>query len=126
MPHKPVKKLPPIDLGEKTIGQRISKLRKEQGLTQQELADKIGTARGVVSDYERGRIRLYDEMVARFAKALKTTTDNIIGYNLSETENREIISLRFSRRIKEIETLPEHKIKNILKTLDDLIKANKE
>lgn len=85
----------------------------------------MGSSRSLVSDYETGRIRLYDEMVARFAKALKTTTDDIIGYNLDKEETKETTSLRFSKRIKDIENLPEHKIKIILKTLDDLIKANK-
>ena len=122
MPKKPI--LPPLDLGDETIGQRISRLRKEKGLSQKELADIIGISRSLISDYEIGRIRLYDEMVAHFAKALRTTTDNIIGY-YRDNEAKDIISLRFTKRIKEIETLPEHKIKMILKMIDDSIKANK-
>ena len=36
------------------IGRRISKLRKEQNLTQVELADKLGITYQAVSNWERG------------------------------------------------------------------------
>ncbi len=124
MPHKPANKLPPIDLGVETIGQRIARLRKEKGYTQHELAEKIGTARGVISDYERGRIRLYDEMVARFALALETNTDDIIGFK--QEKPKETVSLRYIKRIKRLDKLPEHKVKTILNMLDTMIQANEE
>lgn len=122
MPKKPVIELPPIDLGDETIGQRIARIRKDKGLTQQELAERIGTARSLVSDYERGRLRMYDEMVARFAMALETTTDDIIGFN--QEKEKETVSLRYTKRIKRLEKLPEHKIKNILNMLDAMIQSN--
>ncbi len=36
------------------IGQRIASLRKEQNLTQQELADRLGVTNKAVSKWERG------------------------------------------------------------------------
>lgn len=123
MPKKPVIQLPPIDLGEETIGKRIARLRKEKGFTQKELAEKIGTSHSIVSDYEIGRIRLYDEMVARFSIALEVSSDELLGLKQT-TKNKEDISLKYSKRIKKIEKLPDYKIRNILRTLDDMIKAN--
>ena len=52
MPRKLKNPLPPIDLGTESIGQRIARLRKQQGYTQQQLADKIGIERGLLTDYE--------------------------------------------------------------------------
>jgi ribosome-binding protein aMBF1 (putative translation factor) len=71
MPTIPKGKLPPLELTDESIGERIARLRKHQGLTQQQLGEKIGISFNIVSDYERGRLRLYDEMVSRFALTTK-------------------------------------------------------
>ena len=92
-------------------------------MTQQELADAIGIERILISDYERSRIRLYDELVAHFAKALHVSSDELLGLVKLDTDS-EAPSLRLMKRVAEIEKLPEIKKKAILKTLDDLIRAN--
>jgi len=78
MPKK-TRKLPPIDLGDEELGERIARLRRDKGLTQVELADKIGIIQPVLSDYERGRLRLYAEMVARVGVALDVSADELLG-----------------------------------------------
>ena len=123
MPRKLKNPLPPIELGSETIGQRIAYHRKRLGFTQKELGEKIGINRLLVSEYETGYVRLHDEMVARFALALNVTTDELLGLKLSRTVDTSM-SLRVTRRIREIERLPEKRKKAILHTLDDLIKAN--
>jgi transcriptional regulator with XRE-family HTH domain len=79
MPAKPKYHLPQITLDQTKIGERIAKIRKEKKLSQQQLAETIGIKRVLVSDYERGKIRLYDEMVARFAIALKVSAGYLLG-----------------------------------------------
>jgi hypothetical protein len=46
---KPKKK---IQLAEESVGQRISRIRKERGYTQNELAEHIGTIQALVSDMQ--------------------------------------------------------------------------
>ncbi len=123
MPAKPKRKLPPIDLGNMTIGQRIANFRKNHGFTQNQLAEKMGLTQSIISDYETGRLRLYDEMVARFAIALNVSTDDLLGLTVKHKDNTKI-SLRIMKRVTAIEELPETRKKAILKTIDDLIKAN--
>ena len=107
-----------------TIGQRIAKFRKLNGFTQQQLADHIGIEQNLISDYERGMIRLYDEMVGRFAVALGVSSDELLGL---KNQNPELpqISLRFLKRIAIIETFSEAQKKRILRNLDDSIEANR-
>ncbi|MBN2885027.1 helix-turn-helix transcriptional regulator [Patescibacteria group bacterium] len=126
MPRKIQKELPPIELlDEKTVSERIIEARKLKGLSQNELADKIGITRELFASYELGRSRIYDEMLTRIAIALDVTPNRLLGFEKDEN-TKENISLRYTKRIKEIEKLPEHKKKVILKTIDDSIKANKE
>lgn len=118
--------LPEIELQDsRPVGERIAEIRKSRGLTQENLAAIIGIARVTLADYERGRSRIYDEMIVRIAGALNVTTDRILGCKKQE-EIKEIVSLRYTKRIREIEGMPEHDKRSILKTLDDLIKANKK
>jgi hypothetical protein len=83
----------------------------------------MGITRKQITDYETGRARMNDEMVVRFALALKVSTDQLLGLKDFDDTNA-IPSLRITRRLRELDQLPEQKRKAILKTLDDLIRAN--
>jgi len=106
-----------------TTSLRIATFRKAKGLSQEALAEVIGISRKQVSDYELGRAHPNDEVIVRFALALGTSADTLLV--LKDVEYKEHSpNLRFTRRIRELEALPELKKKAILKTLDDLIRAN--
>lgn len=103
--------------GNETIGQRITRFRKERGYTQQELAKKIGIIQALVSDYEKDKIRLYDEMLARFALALEVTSDEILGINLSKKRSKQP-SLKIMKRLAIIDELSPSQQKKVLQSID--------
>jgi transcriptional regulator with XRE-family HTH domain len=78
MPRKSSLKLPALDLGKETVGERIARLRKERGYTQIELAERIGAIQALISDYNRDKLRLNGEMAVRFALALEVSTDELL------------------------------------------------
>ena len=51
------------------IGHRLAEVRKARGLTQQQVADRMGVTKGRVSQIEQGNVSGHD-VVARFAAAL--------------------------------------------------------
>jgi DNA-binding XRE family transcriptional regulator len=51
------------------IGHRLAEVRKARGLTQQQVADRMGVTKGRVSQIEQGKISGHD-VLARFAAAL--------------------------------------------------------
>lgn len=60
------------------FGEKLKSLRTSQKLTQQQLADRIGVAKSVVSYYESGdRYPSYDVLV-RLARIFHTTTDYLL------------------------------------------------
>ncbi len=128
MARKSTLKLPPIDLGDETIGQRIARLRKERGFSQQALAKKMGLVRVLISDYEKGRIRPYPEMVARFALAFGVSTDELIGLKPSESNNcnHEKNNLPIQKRMRMISELPPAQQKTIIQTIDYFVKGVKD
>jgi transcriptional regulator with XRE-family HTH domain len=114
--------LPAIDiLKDIKIGERIVKIRKEKGLTQKELAAKLGIKRTLMADYEIGRIRIYSEMVARIALVLNVTSDEILG--LKPLKNIAPFSLKIVRRLKKISELSPKLQKDALHHIDLLISA---
>ena len=62
-------------------------------------------------------------MVARFAKALRITSDEILGLQKEDAETAAL-SLRFVKRVSVIETFPEAQKKRILRNLDDAIDSH--
>lgn len=55
----------------KTLGKRIQKLRKNSGLTQEELAEKIGISRAYMGFIEQGRYSASLEVLEKIAKVLR-------------------------------------------------------
>ncbi|MDH4291388.1 MAG: helix-turn-helix transcriptional regulator [Dehalococcoidia bacterium] len=53
-----------------SIGMRIQQAREELGITQQELAAKLGCTQAALSNYELGKRRLYLANLERIASAL--------------------------------------------------------
>lgn len=125
MPQVSTLKLPPLDVDPKSIGSRLSQIRKERGYTQIALAKKTGFTQALISSYERGRLRLSAETVIRFAKALNVSTDDILGFS-NATKNTDRVSLRLIRRLGRIESLPKGKQKTILQAIDFMIQSAKD
>jgi transcriptional regulator with XRE-family HTH domain len=113
--------LTPVD--EKTIGRRLRELRERRGLTQAQLAEQVGIDQTLVSNYERGTVRLHGALVAGFAKALKASSDEILGIKESALKS-PATSGRLLRRLQRIEQLSRADQKSVLKFLDALIERN--
>jgi len=85
-------------------------------MTQEELAQEIGITQALVSKYEKGKLQISSEMLLRFTIALRTSSDRILG--IDDQNIDQDISLKISRRMNKIESLPESEKKALLKTID--------
>jgi transcriptional regulator with XRE-family HTH domain len=61
--------------------------RKHNNMTQQELADALGTAKSVISDLERGVVQLSDKWLRRLAPVLKTQPGHILDHDPADLDN---------------------------------------
>ncbi len=111
-----------MELGQETLGQRIARMRKEKGLTQVKLAEKMGMIQVLISDYERDKLRPHPEVIVRFAQALEVSADELLGMKQTATTGTKP-SLKTLRRMRKIEELPPSQQKTLLKTIDTFIKA---
>lgn len=69
-----------------TIGERIKQLREQQGLTLEELGNKVGVGKSTVRKWENGMIEnMRRDKIAKLAKALDVTPVYLMGWG--DTEN---------------------------------------
>ena len=61
-------------------GERIKKLRKEKGLTQQQLGEMLGVQKSAIAKYENGRVpNLKKETLSRLAEIFNVTPNYLLG-----------------------------------------------
>lgn len=123
MPRKSKLKMKPVRFGEdESLGQRIARIRKARGFTQNELADRVGIIQVLVSDYERDKLRLSAEMAVRFASALEVTADELLGIAELKGKGKKL-SRKILRRLEQIDALRPHQQAILLKTIDTFLRG---
>ncbi len=68
------------------IGYNIRRLRNEKGMTQEQLASRMGVTSAAVSKWESGQSLPDITMVMPLARVFEVTTDELMGYNAAVTE----------------------------------------
>lgn len=63
----------------KVLEERLVRLRKQRGLTQEELAAAVGVARNTIFNYENSRREPTADILRRLATVLRTTSDYLLG-----------------------------------------------
>ena len=71
------------------IGSRIRRYRKENGLTHEQLADKINVTKNRVSNWEQGINRPDADILADICRALNVSPSNLLGVYLSSDDLNE-------------------------------------
>ncbi|MEM7782800.1 MAG: helix-turn-helix transcriptional regulator [Planctomycetota bacterium] len=85
------------------------------------LAETMGIIQGLVSDYERDKLRPHAEMVVRFALALEVSNDELLGLKKMKT-SKTISNRRLLRRLQQIEALPKKAQDTIIGMIDLALK----
>ena len=67
------------------MGERIWKLRDQQGLTLEQLASRVGMTKGFLSDVENGKRGISSENLLRLAQALGASVDYLMTGDEGET-----------------------------------------
>ena len=105
------------------LGQRLAQLRKLRGLSQEELARRVGAIQVVISDYENGKTRLFAETAVRFAAALDVPVQELLQVSkpVAVEPAAHKPSRKLLRRMEQIERLPRRKQTALLTTIDTFL-----
>ncbi len=100
-----------------TLGERLARLRRERGITQVEMAEKLGVVQPVVSDYERGELRLHGQLIVDLTRILRVSADELLGLE-KPRQDSPVRNRRLLRRMQELERLPKRDQQALLRTID--------
>ncbi len=67
------------------LGKRLKDLRKEQGLTQQQVADRVWVSKAMISSYELSNRAPSYEVLIKLSKLFGVSTDYLLGVERKRT-----------------------------------------
>lgn len=102
---------------DKAFGARLQQIRKRRGLSQVEVAQRLGIHPSLISQYERGYLRLHGALLVRLAQILTTTPDAILAMRPARDDG-DAVDRRFLRRLRKIGGLSDHDKRLLLGTID--------
>lgn len=82
------------------FSERLKELRKQAGLTQVELAGKLGIVQSSYADWERGKKKPTQENLVKIAQILNVTVDYLVGNSEEKSDELDNIELLFRMNSK--------------------------
>lgn len=101
------------------FGQRLKALRKQKGLTQKDLAERVGVRQAQLNKYEGGTNAPALEKVVELAEVLDVTVDYLLSGDQSAP--KPLHNVRLWDRFKTLQELPKDDLESVIKVLDALI-----
>ncbi|MCP1355422.1 helix-turn-helix domain-containing protein [Aneurinibacillus migulanus] len=107
------------------LAQRLRQIRKSKKLTQEELANRVSTTKGTISNYENGHSSPPNEMLVLLAETLGTTTDYLLGRTTNpspkDSEDDSNINVAFYDGLKDLDDLDPDERQFILDMVEDTV-----
>ena len=102
------------------IGNTITQLRKQRGLSREDLGNTVGTSGAVIGRYERGEITPSVEIANKIANALDVSLDYLVGNASTVVRDKKILE-----RMETIADMPEAEQAQIFNVIDALIRDHR-
>jgi len=103
------------DMKQIIFGKRLSEVRKDKKLSQDELAKKLDMQGAVIGRYERDEVKPSIEVAAKIAQALGVSLDYLVG-NSDMLLEADVI-----KRIQEIQNLPDKDRDHLYYVVDNIL-----
>ncbi len=101
---------------------RIQLLRKQAGLTQIELAGKIGVSKSQFIRYESKDVQPPANIINKLADVLGTSVDFLISGDKTEKAKASLKNSELIQRFKEVDSLPEEEQGVLIKIISAYVR----
>ncbi|WP_374053679.1 helix-turn-helix domain-containing protein [Xenorhabdus taiwanensis] len=91
------------------LGERITLLRKERGITQAELAQKLNVSQQTVQAWEAGRRRIKVSSLPIVAEIFSVSLEDLFGEEPEKSNRKRGPAPKWKQQIEEIDNLPKTK-----------------
>lgn len=107
------------------LGRRIAERRKEQGITQVQLAQTLGIAQQTMAHYEGGKVRIAAAMLPVVAEALDLGIDGLIDVEAKKpkkaTAHKRGPVPKIQRQLERVNALPKARQRVVIQVLDSML-----
>jgi transcriptional regulator with XRE-family HTH domain len=111
----PARRPPAKDPNLAAFATNLIHARKQRGLSQVELAAKVGIAQPNISDYERGNVRPSLDIFVALVRALEVSADELLGFE--PARQPAVKDRRLIQHVALIERLPRRDRDALLRTI---------
>ena len=81
------------------IGEKLSKLRKENGISQEELAEKLNISRQAISKWENNESLPDTENLIAIAKLFNVSIDFLVGNKMVDSEQKNSTEKKSTEKV---------------------------
>jgi transcriptional regulator with XRE-family HTH domain len=114
----------PAKFTRSAFGERLFAARQQMGLSQMQLAEKLGITQSTYAGWERRTTALRPDFIAKIAGVLNVSVDCLLGRE--NGGHRQGGPVGKARRVfEEVSKLPRHKQQRILGIVEDLLAAQR-
>jgi transcriptional regulator with XRE-family HTH domain len=106
-----------VEVQRSAFGERLYKIRKARGLTQQQLGEKIGVTKRVIAFYEGNHEGPTPELLKKMAEGLKVTISHLLGQKPIQ-EIKDTIKPSLRKYIDTLQTLSPQDLKAVLRMIE--------
>lgn len=99
-----------------SFGEKIATIRKKKGLSQEELAKKVGIISVTIGRYERDEIKPSIDTAAKIAEALDTSLDYLVG------NSDAVLEKTLVKKITDIQKLSNDDKNVVIKLIDAFLR----
>jgi len=106
----------------RALGERIAQARKEKGLTQATLAERLGVPQQTYAHYEVGRVRIAASMLPELADMFDVSVDELLtGEPAGRRPGKRGPASRLQQQVDAICLLPKAKQRVVSEVLDAML-----
>ena len=105
----------------KDLGERIRELRKARGLTQNELAERLGVTQALIASYESARRSVPLRKLCVLTEVLGVSIEEVVGQVAPKQRRKPGPPSQIERKLMELEKLPRSEQQFVMKMLDNAL-----
>jgi len=106
------------------FGARLHALREQAGLSQQQLAEKLGITQAAYAWWERNPVALRPDQLQKLAATLNISVEELMGTAPGKKRGSGPVG-KARRMFEEVSSLPRDRQQHVLRVVGDLLKANR-
>jgi transcriptional regulator with XRE-family HTH domain len=103
------------------FGERLAALRKERGLTQVQLAERLEVSQQAITAYESGQRRVPISMLPSLADTLSVSIEELIGAPAKRGAGKRGPAPKLQQQLERISALPKARQRVVSEVLDSLL-----